>query len=97
MMKIDPVTLHGQLVRPESLRKRLGAVKEGVLPNHFLLFDGSYGHRVYYSIIQSEWPSVKAHLEILMRRWGNYQQLCWVSLQKGMNCPSVRLHVLCLV
>jgi N-acetyltransferase len=28
--------------------------------------DGSYRHSVYYSIIQSEWPAVKARLEKMM-------------------------------
>lgn len=48
--------------------ERLGAVKEGVLRNHLILPDGSYRHSVYYSIIKSEWPSVKARLETMMQR-----------------------------
>jgi RimJ/RimL family protein N-acetyltransferase len=48
--------------------ERLGAVREGVLRNHFIMPDGSYRHSVYYSIIQSEWPSVKARLEAMMQR-----------------------------
>jgi RimJ/RimL family protein N-acetyltransferase len=48
--------------------ERLGAVKEGVLRNHLILPDGSYRHSVYYSIIESEWPSVKARLENMMQR-----------------------------
>jgi N-acetyltransferase len=48
--------------------ERLGAVKEGVLRNHLILPDGSYRHTVYYSIIESEWPSVKAKLEAMMQR-----------------------------
>jgi RimJ/RimL family protein N-acetyltransferase len=48
--------------------ERLGAVKEGVLRNHFIMPDGSYRHSVYYSILQSEWPSVKARLEKMMQR-----------------------------
>ena len=48
--------------------ERLGAVKEGVLRNHLIMPDGSYRHSVYYSIIQSEWPSVKARLETMMQR-----------------------------
>jgi RimJ/RimL family protein N-acetyltransferase len=48
--------------------ERLGAVKEGVLRNHLILPDGSYRHSVYYSIIESEWPSVKARLEKMMQR-----------------------------
>lgn len=48
--------------------ERLGAVKEGVLRNHLIMPDGSYRHSVYYSIIKSEWPSIKARLEKMMQR-----------------------------
>ncbi|GHO57526.1 GNAT family N-acetyltransferase [Ktedonobacter robiniae] len=48
--------------------ERLGAVREGVLRNHLIMPDGSYRHSVYYSIIQSEWPAVKARLETMMQR-----------------------------
>lgn len=48
--------------------ERLGAVREGVLRNHLIMPDGSYRHSVYYSIIDSEWPSVKARLEKMMQR-----------------------------
>jgi len=43
--------------------ERIGAVKEGVLRNHIIMPDGSYRHSVYYSILDSEWPAVKARLE----------------------------------
>ena len=43
--------------------ERIGAVKEGILRNHVIMPDGYYRHSVYYSILDSEWPSVKAHLE----------------------------------
>ncbi len=43
--------------------ERLGAVKEGVFRNHMVLIDGTIRHSVYYSIIDSEWPAVKAWLE----------------------------------
>jgi RimJ/RimL family protein N-acetyltransferase len=46
--------------------ERLGAVKEGTLRNHVIMPDGSYRHSVFYSIIESEWPSVKAGLEAKM-------------------------------
>lgn len=48
--------------------ERLGALKEGVLRNHRIMPDGSYRHSVYYSIIDSEWPRVKAGLEAKMLR-----------------------------
>jgi len=43
--------------------ERIGAVKEGVLRNHVIMPDGYYRHSVYYSIVESEWPTVKAYLE----------------------------------
>lgn len=46
--------------------ERLGAVKEGILRNNRIMPDGSYRHSVYYSIIESEWPQVKAGLQAKM-------------------------------
>ncbi len=48
--------------------ERLGAVKEGLLRNHVIMPDGSYRHSVYYSIIESEWPAIKARLQTMMQR-----------------------------
>lgn len=45
---------------------RIGAKKEGVFRNHMILPDGFIRDSVYYSIIDSEWPDVKAHLENLL-------------------------------
>lgn len=42
--------------------ERLGAKKDGILRNHQILKDGSYRDTVVYSIIESEWKSVKANL-----------------------------------
>src|ERR1019366_3511724 len=47
--------------------ERLGAVKEGTLRNHVIMPDGSYRHSVYYSILENEWPAVKAGLEAKMQ------------------------------
>jgi N-acetyltransferase len=48
--------------------ERLGAVREGVLRNHLIMPDGSYRHSVYFSIIDSEWPAVRARLKEMMQR-----------------------------
>jgi N-acetyltransferase len=63
------VQLNTHLLNVQSQRaiERLGAVKEGVLRNNRIMLDGSYRHSVYYSIIESEWPQVKAGLEAKMR------------------------------
>jgi RimJ/RimL family protein N-acetyltransferase len=41
---------------------RLGAKQDGVLRNHRLSADGTLRDTVVYSIIQSEWPTVKKSL-----------------------------------
>lgn len=42
---------------------RLGAKQDGVLRNHQRMPDGSFRDTVVFSIIQSEWPTVKQHLK----------------------------------
>ncbi|HSO75314.1 MAG TPA: GNAT family protein [Blastocatellia bacterium] len=42
---------------------RLGAKQEGVLRNHMIMPSGRYRDSVCFSIIEAEWPEVKAHLE----------------------------------
>lgn len=41
---------------------RLGAKEEGVFRNHMIADTGRIRHSVYFSIIDSEWPEVKARL-----------------------------------
>ena len=50
-------------LRSQRAIERLGAVKEGVLRNHVLMPDGYRRASVYYSILDTEWPDVKANLE----------------------------------
>jgi len=48
---------------------RIGAIQEGIFRNHMLTASGRIRHSVYFSIIDSEWPGVKARLvEKLARR-----------------------------
>jgi N-acetyltransferase len=42
---------------------RIGAKEEGTFRNHMITSTGRIRHTVYYSIIDSEWPAVKARLE----------------------------------
>ena len=46
---------------------RLGATEEGMLRNHMIVAGGRFRHTVYFSIIESEWPRVKALLESRLR------------------------------
>ncbi len=43
--------------------ERMGAVREGVLRNHYILQDGTFRDSVYFSILDREWPEVKRRLE----------------------------------
>jgi RimJ/RimL family protein N-acetyltransferase len=42
--------------------ERLGAKLDGILRNHMISTNGTIRDTCAYSIIQSEWPTVKAHL-----------------------------------
>jgi len=42
---------------------RIGAREEGIFRNHMICADGRLRNSVYFSIIDSEWPRVKASLE----------------------------------
>lgn len=46
---------------------RIGTKEEGTFRNHMIMPDGRIRHSVYYSIIDSEWPEVKALLEEKLR------------------------------
>jgi RimJ/RimL family protein N-acetyltransferase len=47
---------------------RLGAKQEGIMRNHMITASGRYRDSVYFSIIESEWPGVKAGLEEKLNR-----------------------------
>jgi N-acetyltransferase len=47
---------------------RLGAVEEGVLRRHVLTYSGRFRDSIYYSILDHEWPAVRARLEARLRR-----------------------------
>ena len=54
--------------RSQRAIERIGAVKEGVLRNHMILPDGRIRHSVFYSILDTEWPQVKRHLQGMLSR-----------------------------
>ena len=49
---------------------RLGAKEEGTLRKHLLTWNGRQRDSVYFSILDTEWPQVKAELESKLRRDG---------------------------
>ena len=54
--------------RSQKAIERIGAVKEGVLRNHLILPDGRYRHSVFYSILDTEWPTVQQKLQEMLNR-----------------------------
>lgn len=51
--------------------ERLGAKQDGILRSHQLLPDGSRRDTVVYSILDIEWPAVRANLEFKLARTAN--------------------------
>uniref|UniRef100_A0A832MKP0 N-acetyltransferase n=1 Tax=Eiseniibacteriota bacterium TaxID=2212470 RepID=A0A832MKP0_UNCEI len=56
--------------RSRNAMKRIGCVEEGVLRKHAVDPRGTWRDTVYYSVLDDEWPAVKARLEALMARGG---------------------------
>ncbi len=50
-------------VKSRAAIARLGATEEGVFRKHMLYSDGRNRDNVYFSIIDDDWPTVRAHLE----------------------------------
>ncbi len=46
----------------------LGAKKDGVIRHHWPRRDGTVRDTVMYSVLASEWPDVKRHLELRLRK-----------------------------
>jgi N-acetyltransferase len=61
-LKTDIRNVHSQ-----AAIKKLGAKYEGMLRNQRIRPDGSYRDTVIFSVIESEWPAVKARLEARLR------------------------------
>ena len=47
---------------------RIGAKEEGTLRRHLITWTGRVRDTVYFSILDNEWPQVKAKLETMLRR-----------------------------
>jgi N-acetyltransferase len=52
---------------------KLGAKQDGILRNHTRTANGELRDTVVFSIISSEWPTVKAHLQYRLERLGAIQ------------------------
>ncbi len=49
-------------IRSQKAIEKIGGVKEGVLRNHMIRKDGTFRNSVFYSVIESDWISVKNKL-----------------------------------
>jgi RimJ/RimL family protein N-acetyltransferase len=54
--------------RSQRAIEALGAKKDGVIRHHWPRRDGSVRDTVMYSVLAEEWPSVKKHLELRLKR-----------------------------
>jgi RimJ/RimL family protein N-acetyltransferase len=54
--------------RSQRAIEALGAKKDGVIRHHWPRRDGSIRDTVMYSILASEWPDVKRHLQFRLKR-----------------------------
>jgi RimJ/RimL family protein N-acetyltransferase len=54
--------------RSQAAIAGLGAKKDGVIRHHLARRDGSVRDSVFYSILRSEWPDVRKHLELKLGR-----------------------------
>lgn len=50
---------------------RLGAKQDGVLRNHMIMPDGSLRDTVVFSVLDSEWPNVRRHLDFRLTQGGS--------------------------
>jgi RimJ/RimL family protein N-acetyltransferase len=58
-------------LRSQRAIEALGAKKDGVIRHHAPRRDGSPRDTVIYSVLAKEWPDVKRHLELRLRRHGS--------------------------
>lgn len=54
--------------RSQRAIEALGAKKDGVIRHHWPRRDGTVRDTVMYSLLAGEWPDVKRHLELRLRR-----------------------------
>jgi len=54
--------------RSREAMVRIGAREEGILRKHMVTYDGRFRDTVYYSVLDTEWPEVRARLESFVNR-----------------------------
>jgi RimJ/RimL family protein N-acetyltransferase len=66
-VRVELKTGHRNLASRAAIL-RLGAKEEGTLRRHTLMHDGTWRDTVFFSVLDDEWPAVKAGLEARMAR-----------------------------
>ncbi|WML41511.1 GNAT family protein [Neobacillus sp. OS1-2] len=61
-------SISGQNLRSQKAVERIGATKEGTFRKHRIKSDGTIHDNIFYSIIDSEWESVKKNLVYLLEK-----------------------------
>ncbi len=56
-------------LRSQAALERIGAVREGVLRQHMIVQNNFSRDSVYYSVLHTEWPRVKAHLAQMIDKY----------------------------
>ncbi len=54
--------------KSRAAMRRLGLVEEGTMRKHMLNDDGGSRDTVYFSVVDDEWPAMKARLEAMLAR-----------------------------
>ncbi len=66
-LRVELKTSHRNVQSQDAIL-RLGATREGALRRHTRMHDGTWRDTVYFSVLDDEWPRVKAGLEAKLAR-----------------------------
>jgi len=69
---------------------RLGAKQEGVLRNHMIMPSGRYRDSVVFSIIEAEWPEVKARLETKLGQKRSAEEANALPIACTLTAPELQ-------
>ncbi|MEP6391811.1 MAG: GNAT family protein [Halioglobus sp.] len=58
----------GRNLRSQRALERIGAIREGQMRKHMVVQDDFSRDSVYFSVIDDEWPQVRARLQLLQQR-----------------------------
>ncbi len=75
---------------------RIGAKEEGIFRKHMITSSGRIRHTVYFSVIDSEWPVVKARLEAMLnscQHWSRSGRRDALPLAQRMGVRTAALHL----